>query len=228
MLKGALLADRRSRPLYATDASPHQKLPLAVARPWDLDFRTLLDLGGREGRDRYARMLDEVFELVVRFGGTLSAKHGDGRLRAPFLAGLLGDEVHGLLQGIEAAFDPERLLNPHKIVDALPVALDLRAPGNERAIRTYVDWNRSRSRSRKTGLAAAASKCNGAGVCLKRAGRGTICPSYRATREEKHGTRGRANLFRQVLEDPEPWTGMTAGMLREALDLCLSCKGCRS
>lgn len=187
-----------------------------------LHFRPLLDLGSRDGRRLYEHILEEVFERAIRFGGTLSAKHGDGRLRAPYLTGLLGDELYGLLRGIKAVFDPQELLNPHKIFDAPPLLADLRAHESGQPVTTYFDW------SREAGLKVAASKCNGAGVCLKSAGRGTLCPSYMATREEKHGTRGRANIFRQAMDSPEPWTEANREFLREVLDLCLACKGCKS
>ncbi|HYE35184.1 FAD-binding and (Fe-S)-binding domain-containing protein [Methylocaldum sp.] len=187
-----------------------------------LHLRPLLDLGSPDGRRLYERILEEVFERVIRFGGTISAKHGDGRLRAPYLAGMLGDELYELLHGIKAAFDPQDLLNPHKIFDPPPLLSDLRAHENGKPVTTYFDW------SREAGLKIAASRCNGAGACLKSAGRGTMCPSYMATREEKHGTRGRANIFRQVMDSPEPWTATNRELLREVLDLCLACKGCKS
>lgn len=187
-----------------------------------LHFRPLLDLRSREGRRLYERIVEEVFERAIRFGGTISAKHGDGRLRSPYLEGLLGGELYGLLHGIKAAFDPHDLLNPHKIFDPPPLVSDLRAHENGKPVAAYFDW------SREAGLRIAASKCNGAGVCLKSAGRGTMCPSYMATREEKHGTRGRANIFRQVMDSPEPWTAMNRELLRDVLNLCLACKGCKS
>jgi len=187
-----------------------------------LHFRPLLDLGSRDGRRLYQRILEEVFEEVIRFGGTISAKHGDGRLRSPYLSAMLGDELYGLLRGIKAAFDPHDLLNPHKIFDPPPLISDLRAHEDGKPVATYFDW------SREAGFRVAASKCNGAGACLKSAGRGTMCPSYMATREEKHGTRGRANIFRQVMDNPEPWEKTNRELLREVLDLCLACKGCKS
>jgi len=187
-----------------------------------LHFRPLLDLGSRDGRRFYERILEEVFELAIRFGGTISAKHGDGRLRSPYLAGMLGEELYELLRGIKAVFDPQDILNPHKIFDPPPLLSDLRAHENGKPVAAYFDW------SREAGLRIAASKCNGAGACLKSAGRGTMCPSYMATREERHGTRGRANLFRQVMDSPEPWTAANRELLREVLDLCIACKGCKS
>jgi FAD/FMN-containing dehydrogenase/Fe-S oxidoreductase len=187
-----------------------------------LHLRPLLDLSSRDGKRLYQRILEEVFDEVIHFGGTISAKHGDGRLRSPYLPAMLGEELYGLLRRIKDAFDPHDLLNPHKIFDPPPLLSDLRAQENGKPVAAYFDW------SREAGLKIAASKCNGAGACLKSAGRGTMCPSYMATREEKHGTRGRANVFRQVLDSPEPWTAMNRELLREVLDLCLACKGCKS
>ncbi|WP_119630715.1 FAD-binding and (Fe-S)-binding domain-containing protein [Methylocaldum marinum] len=187
-----------------------------------LHFRPLLDAGSRDGRHLYQCILEEVFERVIRFGGTISAKHGDGRLRSPYLPAMLGEELYGLLRRIKAAFDPHDLLNPHKIFDPPPLLSDLRAHENGKPVAADFDW------SREAGLKIAASKCNGAGTCLKSAGRGTMCPSYMATREERHGTRGRANIFRQVMDSSEPWTAINRELLGEVLDLCLACKGCKS
>lgn len=187
-----------------------------------LHLRPELDLSQEEDRLKFSRILDEVADLVIRYGGTITAKHGDGRLRAPFLTRLLGEEVFSLLREIKSAFDPLDLLNPGKLFDSPPITWDLRAGAADGEFSTYFDW------SRQVGFKAATYSCNGAGVCLKSAGRGTMCPSYMATREEKDGTRGRANLFRQVMDSPGAWSEEGGELLREILDLCLSCKGCKS
>lgn len=187
-----------------------------------LHLRPELNLKQPEDREKFKGIAREIADLVAEFGGSLSGEHGDGRVRGPFVTRMLGAEVYALLGHIKAAFDPKGLFNPHKIIDALPIDQDLRVKANHADIPTFFDWSADR------GLLRAAEKCNGAGVCRKRAGRGTMCPSYRATLEERHTTRGRANVFRQVLQRPDPSEGLTSEELREVLDLCLSCKACKS
>jgi FAD/FMN-containing dehydrogenase/Fe-S oxidoreductase len=190
-----------------------------------LHLRPLLDIASPQGLATFETLLTETANVVKRFGGSLSAKHGDGRLRAPYLASILGSDMVALLREIKATFDPAHVLNPGKVLDPPPVTADLRPHPSHREedrLRTQLDWEAS------GGLFRAADKCHGSGVCLKRAGRGVMCPSYMATREELHGTRGRANLFRQVLASPDPRTGFATEELRQALDLCLACKGCRA
>ncbi|WP_051149784.1 FAD-binding and (Fe-S)-binding domain-containing protein [Methylohalobius crimeensis] len=185
-----------------------------------IHFRPQLDLASEQ--QKFTQILEEVADLVIRYRGTLSAKHGDGRLRAPFLERLMGREIIKLLQAVKQVFDPHDLLNPHASLDNRRLTEHLRLAGHRQPVSTHFDWRR------QGGFETATSQCNGAGVCLKTAGHGTMCPSYMATREEKHGTRGRANIFRQVMANPAGWAGEDAGLLREALDLCLSCKGCKA
>ena len=189
-----------------------------------LHLRPELNLNLETERLKYRKILDEVTDVVIRFNGSISAKHGDGRLRAYFLKRLLGSETIKLLQRVKHAFDPFGILNPNKILDAPPPDQDLRFTGdyNETDLESFFDW------SSDSGLRSAVQKCNGAGVCLQRSGRGTMCPSYRATREERHGTRGRANIFRQILEKSSPIEAMSHDHVKEVLDLCLACKGCKS
>lgn len=189
-----------------------------------LHLRPELDLGLAEERQRFRAIMSEIAELVLEFKGAFSAKHGDGRLRAPFLETLLGGEIMGLLDRIKQAADPNGLFNPGKILAAPPLLESLRAHKETAAgpALAFVDW------SKDQGLEGAAGRCNGAGVCLKRAGQGTMCPSYMVTQEEQHGTRGRANVFRQVLALPGGLAGEASPLLKQALDLCLACKGCKT
>lgn len=189
-----------------------------------LHLRPLLNLTLASDRKRFTAILAETAELVARYGGTLSAKHGDGRLRAPFLEQLLGSAMVALMQHIKTVFDPAGLLNPHKILDSPPPVQDLRFASNPTVapIETVFDWRHD------SGFSGAAQKCNGAAVCLKRAGHGTMCPSYMASREEKDSTRGRAAIFRQLLNGGDGDDPLTSPYLKAVLDLCLSCKGCRS
>ncbi|MCI0401713.1 MAG: FAD-binding protein [Gammaproteobacteria bacterium] len=189
-----------------------------------LHIRPELDLKRAQDRATYETLLSEIASKVSRFNGAVSAKHGDGRLRASLLERMFGTHIVSLLREVKLAFDPSGLLNPGKILEAPPVTEHLRATAGhgDGKIKTNFDWRETQ------GFLGAAEKCNGAGNCLKSAPRGTMCPSYMVTREERHGTRGRANLFRQVLAIPHSRSGLTEDDLREVLDLCLSCKGCKS
>ncbi|MGH8478228.1 MAG: FAD-binding and (Fe-S)-binding domain-containing protein, partial [Gammaproteobacteria bacterium] len=187
-----------------------------------LHFRPELDLKDAGDRERFRSIAREVADLVAEYGGSLSGEHGDGRLRAPFVERMLGSEVHALLRRVKSAFDPEGILNPQKVLDAPPLDRDLRVVIRRDPVPTYFDWHED------GGLLGAAERCNGSGACRKRAGRGTMCPSYMATLEERHGTRGRANVFRQLLTQADGRVGLSDERLRVVLDLCLLCKGCKS
>ena len=187
-----------------------------------LHLRPELNLKQPEGIEKFKALAAEVADLVAEFGGSLSGEHGDGRLRGPFVARVLGKEIYEILCRIKSVFDPLGIFNPHKVTAAFPIDRDLRVKAPHAEIPVHFDW------SADQGFLRAAEKCNGAGACRKSAGRGTMCPSYMATLEEKHSTRGRANVFRQVLSSPDPLAGLTSAELREVLDLCLACKGCKS
>ncbi len=196
----------------------------AHASVGELHLRPEINLKTEAGMAQFRGIASDVADLVAEFGGSLSGEHGDGRLRAPFIERMLGPTVHRALGELKGIFDPDNILNPHKIVDPLPIDVDLRIDPStpQPEIETIFDW------SSDFGLVRAAEKCNGAGVCRRSPGRGTMCPSYMVTREEQHTTRGRANLFRKALMAPDPFEALASAELYEALDLCLSCKGCKS
>jgi FAD/FMN-containing dehydrogenase/Fe-S oxidoreductase len=188
-----------------------------------LHLRPLLDFGSASDRAAYEAILEGMAILVRRYGGSLSAKHGDGRLRAAYLDASLGPELVSLVREVKQLFDPRGLLNPGKILDPPALLADLRAGYRSgTSPSTVFNWAAS------DGVLGMASRCHGAGVCLQGPGRGTMCPSYMALREERHGTRGRAQLLRQALLAPDPAGALAADALWEALDLCLGCKGCRA
>lgn len=203
----------------------------AHAGAGELHLRPVLNLKTTAGRDEFYRITRDVARLVKKYRGSLSGEHGDGRLRAPFLPEMVGPEVYAILVGIKQAFDPQGIFNPGKIVEAPPMNESLRyeAEQDVPAYATTLDF------SQDGGLLAAAEKCNGSGDCRKMAG-GAMCPSYRASLEEKHSTRGRANLLREVLTqtaEGSPRSGTSQKddpfqhpALADALDLCLSCKAC--
>ncbi|MBN1947126.1 MAG: FAD-binding protein [Bradymonadales bacterium] len=189
-----------------------------------LHLRPMLNLRTDEGIHKLQSIAREAADIVCRFGGSLSGEHGDGLLRGPYLKQVLGPDVYQLLLEVKRAFDPTGIFNPNKIVDAPPFPGHLRlSPSSpDPSIDTIFDWSADR------GLVRAAERCVGTGVCVRGPGRGTLCPSYQATREELHSTRGRANLFRQLLQDEIPARALTSEELHDALDLCLSCKACKA
>lgn len=186
-----------------------------------IHLRPLLDLSDEADRGRYYRLLEGQAETVAHFGGVLSTKHGDGRLRAPWLEGVLGAETMTAMRAVKRACDPDGLFNPGKILDAPDPLADLRAAAPMRPPATGLDWRA------EGGFPAAVRRCQGAGACRQRAADGGMCPSYQATREERHATRGRANLLQQALTADDPAAALAADDLHAALELCLGCKACR-
>lgn len=188
-------------------------------------FRPELNLKDPLHKEKYLRILDEVTALVKKFKGSISGEHGDGRVRSPYLREVLGDEVMELHHQLKLACDPNGIFNKGMIVDPKPVDADWRAytgrPTPE--VPTVFNWDA------KMGLVRAVEKCNGVGACRKSAGSGgTMCPSYMVTLDEKDSTRGRANMFQQLfIDNVDPREAMVSKDLYDALDLCLSCKGCK-
>ncbi|MFT6399270.1 MAG: FAD/FMN-containing dehydrogenase/Fe-S oxidoreductase [Bradymonadia bacterium] len=166
----------------------------------------------------------DVADLVRKYRGSISGEHGDGRLRSPFIARSMTEEVPGWLAEIKHGFDPRGTFNPGNIVDPAPMTDDWRYD------ETYQDTSFDTEFGYATsgGFQRAVERCNGAGVCRRSADSGgTMCPSYMATSEERESTRGRANLFRRLIQQgPEALFG--SDELYDALDLCLACKGCKS
>ena len=168
-------------------------------------------------------MTDEITDLVLEFGGSMSGEHGDGLARSHLNEKLFGPRIYKAFQDVKRAFDPENRMNPGKIVNAPPMTENLRYGTEYRtiAVNTHYDF------SREGGFATAVELCNGAGVCRKK-NEGTMCPSYMVTLEDKHSTRGRANLMREILSGTLPAEEFTGKDLHDALDLCLECKGCKA
>ena len=197
----------------------------AHASVGELHLRPELNLKDPEDVERFKGIARDVADLVKRYQGSLSGEHGDGRVRSPLLERFYGSEVMALHRRVKEAFDPEGIFNPGNIVDPEPIDAHFRfEPGEEEApLDTYFKWREER------GLLRATEMCNGAGVCRKKVGSGgTMCPSYMATLEEKDSTRGRANTFRSLLSGDRPQEAFESEELEEALDLCLSCKACKS
>ena len=197
----------------------------AHAGAGELHLRPVLDLKRAEGVREFRAITDEVAALVKRYGGSMSGEHGDGIVRAGYIPLVVGAENHALMGRLKRAFDPAGLLNPGKVIDPYPMteALRYEVGRAEPEIPTALDF------SEVGGILRMAEKCNGAGTCRKPAAAGgTMCPSYRATRDERHGTRGRANALREVLTNATRANRFDDPALAEAFDLCLSCKACAS
>lgn len=197
----------------------------AHAGAGELHLRPILDLKKSEDVLQFYQISEASAKLVKKYQGSLSGEHGDGRVRAPFIEMMVGEENYALFRRIKQTWDPQGIFNPGKIVDALPMNTSLRyepdAPVPE--FKTMLDF------SADGGILRLAEKCNGSGDCRKLPlSGGTMCPSYQATRNEKDTTRARANTLREFLTkntQPNPFDHQE---IKEVLDLCLSCKGCTS
>ncbi len=184
-----------------------------------IDFR----LNDREGVRQYRRFVEEMSDVVVAFGGSLSGEHGDGQARGELLVRMYGSELVDGFRAFKRAGDPDGTMNPGKVVDARPLDGDLRlgpsfAPPEVRTHFRYRDDDGSFLR--------ATTRCVGVGKC-RQTEHGTMCPSYMITREEMHSTRGRAHLLFEMLEGEPIGDGWHDEHVKEALDLCLACKGCK-
>ena len=166
---------------------------------------------------------NEISDLVLASGGALSGEHGDGLARSHFNEKLFGSDLYQAFRSIKRAFDPKGMMNPGKIVDAPPMTESLRVdPANKIwEPDTTLDF------SEQGGFAAAVEMCSGMGVCRKKSA-GTMCPSYMATLDEEHSTRGRANALRAVISGKVPKEDFAGQRLYEILDLCLECKACKA
>ena len=187
-----------------------------------IHIRPHLDLKHPDGVAAYRSISDEVFALVMHYGGSWSGEHGDGLIRSEKNRELFGDVLYAEFQALKRAFDPLGLLNPGKIVDAPPMTEHLRYGPTYPQVElpTVLDF------SEQEGFLGAIEMCTGVGACRKE-GVGTMCPSYMATRDEEHSTRGRANLLRDALTGRLPG-GLTSHEVMGALELCLACKACKA
>lgn len=203
-----------------------------------LHIRPVLDLRTEEGRRRLRSISAATAALALGLGGSMTSEHGDGLARGEWLPQTYGRVLATAMRDLKLAADPDGILNPGKKLEAGPIDQDLRY-GPERELAA---WSPGFDFARQGGLALAIERCNGQGVCRK-ASR-VMCPSFQATREEMHSTRGRANLLRALIQiglrgrgagpDTAAQTGMAFGeggrnrtdAVFEALDLCLGCKAC--
>ncbi|HVZ19850.1 MAG TPA: FAD-binding and (Fe-S)-binding domain-containing protein, partial [Vicinamibacterales bacterium] len=189
-----------------------------------IHMQTSFDLESEAGIRKYADFIDRAADLVVRHGGSISGEHGDGQARGALLPKMFGPELMDAFRQFKAAWDPRGRMNPGKLVDAYPPTENLRlgadyAPNQPATHFAFPDDNGS--------FARAAMRCIGLGECRKH-DYGTMCPSYMATREEAHSTRGRARMLWEMLQGEAVRGGWRDEQVKASLDLCLSCKACKS
>jgi FAD/FMN-containing dehydrogenase/Fe-S oxidoreductase len=181
------------------------------------------DFGSEHGVRHYRRFVDDAADLVLAHGGSLSGEHGDGQSRAELLPKMFGPELVRAFQEFKALWDPLNRMNPGKVVHPYRLDENLRVgPGFHPA----QPETRFRFPDDQGQFARATLRCVGVGKCRRTDG-GTMCPSYMATGEEMHSTRGRAHLLFEMLQGEVVTGGWRDGSVKEALDLCLSCKGCK-
>lgn len=191
----------------------------------ELHLRPVLNLKDPEHVQLFHTVAYETALLVKKYRGSLSGEHGDGRLRGEFIPLMYGQKLYEVFKQIKTVWDPKRILNPNKIVDTPPMNTSLRYQPGMRTpeFETYFDF------SRTGGFLRTAEKCNGSGDCRKTAiiG-GTLCPSFQATLDEKHSTRARANIIREIFTNYNLNYAFNSKEIKDVLDLCLLCKACKS
>jgi FAD/FMN-containing dehydrogenase/Fe-S oxidoreductase len=188
-----------------------------------LHARPILDLKQARDVDEMRQIAVEISDLVREFGGALSGEHGDGLSRGQFMEKMFGPRLYAAFREVKAAFDPDNLMNPGKIVDAPPMTSSLRYGPAYRAETgpTIQDFTRD------GGFANAVELCSGVGACRKPRG-GTMCPSFMVTLDEADSTRGRANALRAAIDGHLPREALAGDALYQVMDLCIGCKACKA
>ncbi len=196
----------------------------AHAGSGELHLRPIINLKTEAGNQLFRTIAEEIATLVKKYNGSLSGEHGDGRLRGEFIKQMVGEKNYGLLRQIKQTWDLENIFNPNKIVDTPSMNTMLRyTPGQQtpafKTIFRYHDQD----------VLQHAEQCNGSGDCRKtHLSGGTMCPSFMATKNEKDTTRARANILREFLTNSDKLNRFDHKEIYEVMDLCLSCKGCKS
>ena len=196
----------------------------AHAGSGELHLRPIINLKTAEGHRQFRHIAEEIARLVKKYQGSLSGEHGDGRLRGEFIPWMVGEANYQLMRELKSWWDPKGIFNPNKIVDTPPMDTFLRyeagqeTPAFKTAFR-YQDQD----------VLQHAEQCNGSGDCRKTPiSGGTMCPSFMATRNEKETTRARANILREFLTHSTQSNRFAHEEVKEVMDLCLACKGCKA
>ncbi|NLC97557.1 MAG: FAD-binding protein [Actinomycetales bacterium] len=190
--------------------------------------RITFELDASNGHERFREFLQDAARLAAKHGGSFSGEHGDGRARSELLPLMYSEQAMGLFGAVKEIFDPESLLNPGVLVEPRAVDADLRIQG--------ASWSAGMADVRQGltlhqdhgSFGEAVHRCTGVGKCIAAPGVGVMCPSYQATRDEKNSTRGRARVLQELVDGRLIDQGWDSPEVHEALDLCLSCKGCAS
>jgi Fe-S oxidoreductase len=185
--------------------------------------RVGFDLYAKEGIDHFKSFMNEAADLIVQFGGSLSGEHGDGQARGEFLPKMFGDLIYQSFREFKSIWDPQWKMNPGKKIDAYGVAVNLRLGADFDPPQPETHFHFADD---KHSFARAALRCVGVGNCRKESGQ-VMCPSYQVTREEKDCTRGRAHLLFEMMNGEVLTEGWRSEAVKDALDLCLACKGCK-
>ena len=188
-----------------------------------LHIRPLINLKRQEDVGRMVSIADQISDLVLEFGGSMSGEHGDGLVRSVWNEKMFGSQICDAFREVKKAFDPSGIMNPGKIIDSPPMTEDLRISPTYRTMSLDTGF----AFAEEGGFAGAVEMCNGQGACRKVLG-GTMCPSYMVTRDEEHSTRGRANALRAAISGALPPEALIGKRLYDVLDLCLECKGCKA
>ena len=187
-----------------------------------LHVRPVVNMKTEAGVRRFEAIANDISDLVLEFGGALSGEHGDGLVRSPFMAKMFGPTIYEAFRTIKRTFDPHGIFNPGKIVDAPPLTANLRfgPKYSTRTVPTHFEYPEG-------SFAGAVEMCSGLGACRKTL-EGTMCPSYMATRDEQHTTRGRANVLRLTIAGRLGEAGLGDQAVYDTLDLCLECRACKA
>ena len=191
--------------------------------------RLNFDLRSKEGIAKFRKFVEEAADLVVSYGGSLSGEHGDGQARAELLPKMFGPELIEAFRRFKSAWDPDWKMNPGKLI-GLPEKTPYKLDENLRLGPNYAPWEpetRFQFPADHGSLSAATLRCVGVGKCRREEG-GVMCPSYRATHDEEHSTRGRAHLLWEMTQGEIIRDGWRSEEVKQSLDLCLACKGCKS
>ena len=196
----------------------------AHAGSGEIHLRPIINLKTEEGNKMFRTIATEIAGLVKKYQGSLSGEHGDGRLRGEFIKQMVGEHNYELFKQIKNCWDPQHIFNPNKIVDTPSMNTHLRySPGQKTPVFNTV------FRYYNQDVLQHAEQCNGSGDCRKtQLSGGTMCPSYMATKNEKDTTRARANILREFLTNSKKLNRFDHQEIYEVMDLCLSCKGCKS
>ena len=189
-----------------------------------LHTRISFDLESEKGIRNYMEFVERAADLVLGYGGSLSGEHGDGQARAALLPKMFGPDLMRAFQEFKSAWDPANGMNPHKIVEPYSPVENLRLGVDFKPLQPATVF---RFPEDEGSLAKAAQRCIGVGACRKSEG-GAMCPSYMVTLEEEHSTRGRAHMLFELLQGEVLHDGWKNEEVKRALDLCLSCKACKS